>query len=837
MNKQLRNGIVLNLLVLSVLGNFNDIAYATENQVESDLPATTVKEWRVRERVHQRRAQLNNSVAVVTNIEIQTTPQGIEVILNTAAGQTLRSIRSTQGNNLIINIPNARLQLTESKFVRQNPTEGISEVRAIALRGNRVRVIISGINGTPTAETVTGTQGLTISATPPVPVADTAPPTQVIDIVVTAEKKPEDIQDVPISITPITEQQAEDGDITSFRDIAGNTPNFTTYNTDSRNFVNYSVRGFSNFNFISRDAVAFYIDDVPYDYTNFLGVEIFDIERVEVLRGAQATLYGRNAQAGVVNIITKQPAEELDFSGRIGYGNFDNFEVQTSFSSPIVEDKLSFRLSGSYESRDGFTENTFLDTDIDSQSGFTTRGKLLWTPTENLSVALNASVDDYNDGAQPFVALDIEDPFEVEQDFDGFTNVNTDTQSVRVDYDHSAFRLTSITARRFSSSDFESDSDIFSPPTENLAIQVFDVDSDSISQEIRFQSPEKSDKFQWLVGSYLEFRDFEVNDSGSITAAGTNITEAEVDEDTLAFFGQASYKPIEALTLTAGLRYESFDSKLDNEISFAAPESDPVVTSSFEDAEQDDDIVLPRFVAQYRFNPSLMVYGSIARGYKPAGVNYFADIIEEVLTFDTETSTNYEIGLKSSFLDNRLQLNVAAFYSPVEDFQLQALDVDSFDRLVTNTDADIAGFEIELRATPFERFEMIAGFGFVDATFDEFTNPFGNQELDGNNLPYSPDYTYNLALQYRFLVGIFTRLELQGFGTTFFDNPNELQQDPYALFNARIGYETDNYGFYFFANNIFDTEYLTTAFNFGSLGDIASFGAPATYGFQVRSKF
>ena len=232
-----------------------------------------------------------------------------------------------------------------------------------------------------------------------------------------------------------------------------------------------------------------------------------------------------------------------------------------------------------------------------------------------------------------------------------------------------------------------------------------------------------------------------------------------------------------------------------------------------------------------------MVYGSIARGYKPAGINYFADI-EEVLTFDTETLTNYEIGLKSSFLDNRLQFNVAAFYSPVNDFQLQALDVDSFERLVTNTDADIAGFELELRATPFEGFEAIAGFGYVDATFDEFINPFGGEVLDGNNLPYSPDYTYNLALQYRFPMGIFTRVEMQGFGTTFFDNPNEFQQDAYALFNARIGYERENYGVYFFANNIFDTEYQTTAFNFGEvLGDISSFGAPATYGFQVRSKF
>ncbi|MDJ0536397.1 MAG: TonB-dependent receptor [Xenococcaceae cyanobacterium MO_207.B15] len=824
MKQQLRNGIVFNLLLLSVLVNVPSKAYTREHKVESDLPATTVQEWL---------SQLEDFATVITEIEVRATESGIEIVLNSSNGEILQGITSTEGNELIIDIPNARLELPEKELVRENPVEGISSIRVIALDRNNVRVVVTGIEGRPTVETVATAQGLRISATPPVSVAET--PAQVIDIIVTAEKTPEDIQDVPISITAITEQEAEDGDITTFRDIAQNTPNFTAYNTNSRNFLTYSLRGFSNFNFISRDSVAFYIDDVPYDYTNFLGIEVNDIERVEVLRGAQATLYGRNAQAGVVNIITKQPAEEFDFSGNIGYGNFDNFDVQASVSSPIVEDKLSFRLSGSYESRDGFTENTFLDTDIDSQSGFTTRGKLLWTPTENLSVAFNASVDDYNDGAQPFVALDVEDPFEIEQEFDGFTNVNTDTQSIRVDYEQDAFRLTSITARRFSSSDFEADVDIFSPPTENTAIQVFDVDSDSLSQEIRFQSPEADSKFQWLLGGYLEFRDFEVNDSSFITNAGITLTEAEVDENTLAFFSQVSYKPIEPLTLTAGLRYESFDSNLSNQTISDFTGLDRTVTS-FEDIEQEDDIVLPRFVAQYRFNPSLMVYGSVARGYKPAGVNYFADV-EEVLTFDTETSTNYEIGLKSSFLSNRLQLNLAAFYSPVEDFQINALDVNTFARQVANVDADIAGFEIELRATPFEGFDVIAGFGYVDTTFDDFSNPFGNEELNGNNLPYSPDYTYNLALQYRASFGLFTRLELSGLGTTFFDNPNEFQQDPYALVNARVGYERGNYGIYFFANNIFDVEYLTTAFNFGSLGDIASFGAPATFGFQVRSKF
>ena len=809
------------MLSLSILGQFSVRVEATETRRVSDLAATTVKEWL---------SQFDNYSTLVTEIKVRSTIDGIDIILTTANGEQLQSIASTEGNNLIIDIPNARLDLPEEKFVQENPVKGIASVRVTTSGVNNLRVIVMGMTGTPVGEAITTSQGVTISVIPVIPVADTATPDEVIDIIVTAEKTPKNLQDVPISVTAITEQEIEDGDITSLRDIANNTPNFTTY-TPSRNFVNYSIRGSSNFNFFARDPVAFYIDDVPYDYVNFLGVEVFDIERVETLRGPQSTLYGKNARAGVVNIITKQPSDEFEFNGNIGYGNFNNFDVQARLSSPIVEDKLAFSLSGSYEERDGYTENTFLDTDIDSQSGFTTRGKLLWTPSEDVSVAFNVSVDGYDDGAQPFVILQSDDPFETEQDFEGFNDLNNDTQSIRVDYEHSAFRLTSITARRFSDTNFEYDSD--GGISAIAAVFAVDVNSTVLSQEIRLQSPEESERFEWIFGGYYESRDFNVDESSFATSFGVDITEAEIDEDTFAFFGQASYKPIEALTLTVGLRYEFFDTTLDK-ADFAEFGGTP--TLSFEDVEQDDEILLPRFTAQYNFSPNLMVYGSIARGYNPAGVNYEATV-EEVLRYDTETSTNYEIGLKSSLFRDRLNLNLAAFYSPVEDFQLLVSDDSGFSRQIGNADADIAGFEVELRAAPFEGFDVIAGFGYVDATFDDFTNPFRNLQIDGNRLPYSPDYTYNVALQYRANPGIFTRLELQGFGTTVFDNANDFKQDPFVLVNARLGYERDNYGIYFFANNIFDVEYLATAFNFVALGDIASFGAPATVGFQVRSKF
>ncbi|MEM9246246.1 MAG: TonB-dependent receptor, partial [Cyanobacteria bacterium P01_F01_bin.153] len=155
---------------------------------------------------------------------------------------------------------------------------------------------------------------------------------------------------------------------------------------------------------------------------------------------------------------------------------------------------------------------------------------------------------------------------------------------------------------------------------------------------------------------------------------------------------------------------------------------------------------------------------------------------------------------------------------------------------ITNADAQINGFELELRAIPIDGLELTAGFGYTNARFNNYTNPFTGDDLDGNRLPYSPSYNYNLAAQYRSPSGIFSRLELQGSGAYFFDDANEFKQDAFALVNVRLGYEWDDTGIYVFVNNLFDTQYLTTAFS--AVGqDFGAFGQPRTFGIRVRSAF
>ena len=670
-------------------------------------------------------------------------------------------------------------------------------------------------------------------------------------IVVTAEKTPEVVQDVPISLTVLTEDELEDADITSLDGIAGNTPNFSSFSaTGSRSFAFYSIRGLSNQNFGSRDPVAFYVDDIPYDYGSFIDLDLPDLQQVEILRGPQNTLYGRSSQAGVVNITTRKPTNEFSFNSTVGYGSEENLDLRAGISGPIIEDELFYRLSGNYERRDGFYDNSFLDEEYDEKSGGTGRAQLRWTPTENWDVSLNASFEDYQDGAYPFVALDDDDPFDIEQDVNGFSALSTNSQSLKVAYLQPDFRVTSITTRRFSDQAADGDLDL---TTLDAVTNGSAFDSTVWTQELRLQSPEDADQLQWIVGGYFESREFDNNGSASvfgddaaaifgptvIPGSSTLLTSDSLST-TWAAFGQVSYRPIDPLSLTVGLRYENTDSTLSRlEQVFRISGFPDTPLLAFNDVEQSTDALLPRFAVDYRLSPEATVYGTIARGYRPGGVNVFADN-EASLRFGAERSWNYEVGVKTTWLDDRLGVNLSFFHNPVTNYQVATFDPFTlFTDSVRNADVSITGLELDVRATPVEGLDLIAGLGLVDAEFTSFIDPNTGTNFDGNSLPYVPEFTYNVAAQYRAPFGLFARLELQGVGKTFFEEANVVEQDPYAVVNARLGYEFDQYGVYLFANNLFDTRYIAQGFDFSTFGSASAgaFGAPATYGVQFRSSF
>lgn len=662
----------------------------------------------------------------------------------------------------------------------------------------------------------------------------------ILRIIVTAERAPDTPQDVPISLTVLTRQELEDAQIDSFTDIAQNTPNFFLFPTSPGNLPNYTIRGLGNNNFLARDAIGFFINDVPYDPGLFNDILLGDLERVEVLRGPQNLLYGRSSIGGVVNVVTRPPAEDFEVRTAASYGNEDLVNLQLSISDTLVPDKLGLRLAGVFNRQDGLVENTFLDRDAVGDRGEGTGlGELLWTPSPAWTVSFTGTVrSSDNDGF-----LNQTEAFVTDQDELGFVRINSNSQAIKIAYEQEDFKINSITSRSFTNFDRQLDADGTSA---DLILFPLEEDTTIWSQEIRVQSPDDADRFRWLLGGYYEARNvdseggFDFTDTGfallGLPAPGLDSTVFDLEQDTFAVFGKVDYKPIEPLTLTAGLRYETNTARLDVDNTFELGGGISLPFGlSVDGEEQNSSEFLPRFAIEYEFSPNVVTYASVTRGYRPGGLNPQTDFIE-ALEFEEETSWNYELGVKTSWLDNRLRANLSAFINDVDDYQVLLFDEVFTSSTTANADVLIGGIEFELGATPVKGFDIVAGFGYLDDEFTEFVNPLTGADSSGNRLPNTPEFNYNLSMQYRAPGGLFSRVELQGFGTYFFDEGNQFSQDPFALVNARLGYEGQGYGIYAFVNNLFDEEFLVTQFpGFGNV--INSFGDRRTFGVQVRANF
>lgn len=795
--------------------------FSTINLNELEKPQTTVKDLLGQS---EKNVQLSPVQIQITGVKLQSTKEGVEIILETPQGSLQITNTQTEGNTYIADIDNTILALpTGTEFRAENPTQGIASITVTQLPSSqRVRVTVTGVSGSPNVEISSSSAALIVSVFPPE--AD-------IELTVTAQKRPEDVQDVPLSVTAIPHQQIEDAQIDSLIDIANQTPNFNFFPTSAggTEFSYYSIRGLNNQNFLTaQDSVAFYIDDVPLDYNGFLDLALTDLERVEVLRGPQSTLYGRNSSGGVVNIISREADSQPEVRYGIGYGKYNSRELQFSINDALIKDRLAFRLAGFHKSQDGFIENLATGNTIGERSRSSTRVQIVWTPTPEWKVSFNSYNSFTKDGNPTYNRGDTSEAFQVNLQREGFNNLSTNTQALRINYNGDTFRATSITALRFTTQDNVVPGD--------TGVQVIDdITSTLWTQEFRLQSPESAQQLQWLLGAYYESRDFVVDDARTeFFGLGTFRRTGDDSRQTYAVFGQVDYQPIDPLTLFAGLRYESSTAYSDSTYeSVAGGGALTALRPAFNDEKATSDEVIPRLGLKYQFNPNLMAYGVIAKGYRPSGLNYRANSVS-ALRFGEEKTWSYELGLKSAWWDNRLLANLSFFHNDVSDYQVLQFDESGFFGRVNNVDLKATGVEFELNAKPTKGFDLIASVGYVDSKYKNYFNSETGIDLSDNRVPLAPQFTYNLAAQYRSPIGIFARAELRGYGITYFDDDNEIKQDPYVVFNARIGYEWEKTGVYVYANNLFDTRYITSGFLFPPPAGTVGFGDPFTFGFQIR---
>ena len=658
-------------------------------------------------------------------------------------------------------------------------------------------------------------------------------------IVVTAGKKEEKSQEVPASMDVFSELDLQDAKIETIHNLT----RFSSNVTMKQNYTEHVIviRGIPSFRGSTHSPAGLYIDDVSYPLHYTQNISLFDLEQVEILKGPQGTLYGSNTESGIVHVTTRQPGNT--FSGSVfgEYGSYDLIKTGAALSGPVVQDTFFLGGAFQYKTSDGYFENLAdgndQAADMEALNG---RATLRWTPSDLLDISLIGHAESANNhiGGYRFLSgTYATNAHEVRKDEDEAYQEDNNSQVLRVKYRGSAFDLISVTSRLDQSLDKTADSDMTDIPSLRKS-NYFEINTEQYSQELRMVSPGKG-PFEWIGGVYgfSEASDFELRQD--IVYAGIVKMHPKVDIDTkgLAAFGQATYSPGNALHLTAGIRFDH--QALDGDL------YDNASSSSCRD-ELTYDELLPKFAVAYDLSKDIMAYTSAARGYLAGGFNWLKTPVSETFTYDAEYTWNYEVGLKTSWLNGKLMANLALFYTEIDDKQVAEYDSTTYLNVVTNAaSAHSQGLELEVRALPARGLELFAGVGLNQSEFDTFMATEWNaaktalRETDysGNDLPYAPRFTFNAGAQYRALSGFFCRADILGSGRFYGDAENTVSQSSYATVNLRLGYETERFDIYLWTKNLFDKEYLTYISPYGSAGNIGLDGAPLTAGLTLVLRF
>jgi iron complex outermembrane recepter protein len=718
-----------------------------------------------------------------------------------------------------------------------------------------------------------------------------APDAATDEIVVTAQRRAESVQDVPISITALGGETLAQAGIQDTERLSNLTPGLLV----QRSVVGkISIRGVGNENYtISGDpGVAVHSDGVYVARAAAGLFDLFDIERVEVLRGPQGTLYGRNATGGVINVIPNAPDPDA-LAGRFGaeYGNYDAIRLDGMINAPLGNGWAA-RVAALGSWRDGFTTNTNAGAagrgfgDLDNKDVFAVRGQIGYSGDSPLTARLAVELlkDDSNLPAYKYLNRPTALPT---ADFGGGANAFTPgalrtvnqgfelnlpgtTRSVgsdadvfktdqlgvalHLDYDFGDVTLSSISGFRDTEFNWVNDGD----GSNVFFVNYIQQDATKqYSQEVQLSGG--AGQIEWLLGGFW-FREtgssfialpfpFGANLPFYITIDGTARTSA------LAGFGELRWQATDKLKVTLGARYsdEKRRAAYRYEINFGAPTvANPNLRDSF-------GAFTPRFVVNYEATDNTNLYASATRGFKSGGFNLLA--IQP--GFDPEKVWAYEAGLKTRFADGMGTFNANVFYSDYKDIQVgQIVNLQSV--LTNAAAATLKGFEAELALKPTEAFELGATFAYLDATYDKFctgdptrptapvsagctaANPI---DLKGNRFPRAPKATLTGTAAYTVPLPGDSSVTLRGDvryqSKTFFTQFNRplISQDGFATVNARVTWTSagDRYSIGAFANNLFDKDYFTEvlesgAFNPQLVGQ-AYVAAPRTYGLTAAFKF
>jgi iron complex outermembrane receptor protein len=718
-------------------------------------------------------------------------------------------------------------------------------------------------------------------------------PTTVGELVVTAQKRAENVQDVPIAITALGADQLRDQHVNNILDLNGLSPSLSIKTDDNAANPKIFIRGvgLNDFNPNTATPVGVYVDGVYIGSPLAQMGQFFDLERIEVLRGPQGTLYGRNTTGGAINVITRKPTQSFSADASVEYGNYNTFNAEGGVGGPLIKDVLAFRLAATGTWDDGYTLNRLTGNHGNDQDRWTGRGSLLFTPTTNFSVlaqvrygeSKGGSIWAYNRSLLPNTAAatgpdgfcapgfytsgqcsDVvgysntsSNLYQGDYHLEGKDKVRTFGSAITANWDLGAVSLISVTGYDTAHRNDVEDTD--AGPNDVITANYLAKQA-VFSEELRLQSNGEG-RAKWVTGLYFARDRLNTNSYYDILRLARdptpeNPTGADLENSigvfgwpykqattSYAAFGQVDYELTDRLTGTVGLRY-SADKKTFHYTSDA--EFHTIVLFTVDDSKTFSSLS-GKLGLQYHLNDTTNVYATYNRGYKSGG--FFGGQATDpalVAPYRDEKVNAYEVGMKSEWFDRRLRANLSAFYYDYKDLQVYNLILVGAitEQIFTNASAArIYGAEAELTATPITGLTLQLGASLLSAKYRDFQSLAG--DYSGNTLPNAPKLSLNGLAEYQW-DAFGGKMRIEGDFThrskIFYDTRNlpRLSDKDRTFVNARLGWLTadERYEVGVWGRNIFDTTNISDIIPIEGLGfDLFSMAKPRTYGVYLRYNY
>ena len=678
---------------------------------------------------------------------------------------------------------------------------------------------------------------------PPVAFAQAVEEPVLEEIIVTSRYRAEKLSDVPDSITAFTVEDIERHRIERINRVAELTPNLRFSDDQEVGVSTLVIRGVRQNRGTGQPPVSFTIDGVSATNNLLTTQELFDIESVDVLRGPQGALYGRNAIGGAILISTRQPTLEPDYTLRFDAAQGQDYTLAGSASGPVLADSLLYRASFRVQDREGQLRNAYLDNQfVDYKESAAFRGKLLYDASDRLKIDLRASYMDqdggsgyFMPGSEGFLPLPPPNPpllfgnptYEIQSNRIGESFVKATEASAKIDYDLGFATLTSITS--YTDVDSGNDQDLDQTLVEAINIIVIDQ-SQTFAQELRLVSP--SDRsLRWVAGvQYFSQDRFR---SLATTFLGFPVPPAAQDlrlED-IAVFGNLSYDLGENTELTLAIRY---DEETPEDLTQGR-------SNTFREAQ-------PKVSLAHSFREGLLGYLTVGKGFRAGGFNNLAPGSNFESGFDAESLVSYEAGLKATMLNGKMRAALALFFIDYTNQQFFLFDQTGTQANINVPKSEIAGGELEITAQPTDALQLNFGIGFTDSEIVEYQDIPGvlvpASEITGRNVPGAPILSINFAAEHRAPVGgdfeFVSRVDFEHRGRTYWTLDNLDTQDPYNLTNLSFALEKERWSTRLYVNNLFDEEYIEWFFAARFIGlpaDIAWPSKPRQAGLEFTWRY